>query len=76
MSRPSEIILKIILQSLFVLTLGFLPGAALRAEDLTVMPVVSLHQDLTVVAAMGLSNVERNAHHFFAGIARLPFMLP
>ena len=43
----------------------------LSAEDLTVMPVVSLQQDLAVVSAFGLTNVERNAHHFFAGLAHL-----
>ncbi len=50
---------------------GVEPQPFLSAEDLTVMPVVSLHQDLAVVAALGLTSVERNAHHFFAGLAHL-----
>jgi hypothetical protein len=50
---------------------GCQPRPFLSAEDLTVMPVVSLHQDLAVVSSLGLSSVERNAHHFFAGLAHL-----
>ena len=41
------------------------------AEDLTNLPVLPLHQDLTVVAALGLPHVERNGHHYFRGQAHL-----
>ena len=43
----------------------------MSAEDLTHMPVVSLHQDFAVVAALGLQNAERNAHHYFLGLSHL-----
>ena len=43
----------------------------MSAEDLTHMPVVSLNQDFAVVAALGLDNAERNAHHYFLGLSHL-----
>lgn len=43
----------------------------LSAEDLTCMPLVSLHQDFVVAGALGLDHAERNAHHFYAGLAHL-----
>ena len=41
------------------------------AEDLTVVPVVSLHQDLAHVAALGIGHVERNGHHYVRGLNHL-----
>lgn len=41
------------------------------AEDLTNLPALPLHQDLSVVAALGLPHVERNGHHYFRGQAHL-----
>lgn len=41
------------------------------AEDLTNLPVLPLHQDLAVVAALGLPHVERNGHHYFRGTPHL-----
>jgi hypothetical protein len=41
------------------------------AEDLTVVPVVSLHQDLAHVAALGIDHVERNGHHYVRGLDHL-----
>ena len=41
------------------------------AEDLTVVPVVSLHQDLVHVAALGIGHVERNGHHYVRGLDHL-----
>ncbi|MDA0813559.1 MAG: mandelate racemase, partial [Verrucomicrobia bacterium] len=43
----------------------------MSAEDLTHMPIVSLHQDFATVAALGLDNAERNAHHYFYGLSHL-----
>ncbi|MEM9381441.1 MAG: mandelate racemase [Planctomycetota bacterium] len=37
------------------------------AEDLTNLPALPLHQDLALVSALGLPNVERNGHHYFRG---------
>ena len=45
--------------------------AIMSAEDLTHMPFVSLHQDFAAVAALGLDNAERNAHHYFYGLSHL-----
>ncbi|MFC5586113.1 mandelate racemase [Nitratireductor kimnyeongensis] len=42
------------------------------AEDLTCLPVVSLQADLAVVAALGITHVERNGHHYFRGLEHLP----
>ncbi len=41
------------------------------AEDLTNLPVLPLHQDLSIVAALGLPHVERNGHHYFRGQSHL-----
>ena len=43
----------------------------LSAEDLTNIPVVGLHQDLTHVAALGIGHVERNGHHYVRGLDHL-----
>ncbi len=43
----------------------------LSAEDLTNMPLVAFHQDSAVVAALGLTHAERNAHHFFSALSHL-----
>jgi hypothetical protein len=42
------------------------------AEDLTNLPLLALQQDLTTVATLGLEHVERNGHHYFAGLQHLP----
>ena len=41
------------------------------AEDLTNIPIVSLHQDLVHVAALGLTHLERNGHHYIRGLDHL-----
>lgn len=41
----------------------------LSAEDLTVLPVIALHQDLATVATLGLTHVEKNGHHYVRGCA-------
>ena len=41
------------------------------AEDLTNLPVLALQQDLATVAALGLTHVERNGHHYFRGLDHL-----
>ena len=45
--------------------------AILSSEDLSHVPVVPLHQELCVAAALGLSHCERNGHHYFVGFAFL-----
>lgn len=44
----------------------------LSAEDLGNVGPVALLQDLAVVAALGISHVERNGHHYFAGLSMFP----
>lgn len=41
----------------------------MSAEDLTCQPGVSLQQDLALVNLLGLTHVERNAHHFIDGFS-------
>jgi hypothetical protein len=43
----------------------------MTAEDLATVPPISLLQDLAVVSALGMTHVERNAHHYFHGPAPL-----
>lgn len=47
-------------------------GAFQSAEDLTNLPLLALQQDLCTVGALGLEHVERNGHHYFAGLRHLP----
>jgi L-alanine-DL-glutamate epimerase-like enolase superfamily enzyme len=58
---------KSILNAHRVAKLG--PGYFMSAEDLTTQPGVSLQQDLALVSLLGLTHVERNAHHFIDGMS-------
>lgn len=58
---------KSILNAARVARLG--PGYFMSAEDLTTQPGVSIQQDLALVSLLGLSHVERNAHHFIDGMS-------
>lgn len=42
-------------------------GYFLSGEDLTNTPIVPLHQDLTHLAALGITHAERNGHHYVKG---------
>jgi hypothetical protein len=44
----------------------------MSAEDLTTWPGVSVQQDLALVSLLGLTHVERNAHHFIDGMSFAP----
>lgn len=44
----------------------------LSAEDLTCEPGISLQQDLALVSWLGLTHVEKNAHHFIDGFDSRP----
>jgi len=44
----------------------------MSAEDLTTQPGVSVQQDLALVSLLGLTHVERNAHHFIDGFNGRP----
>jgi hypothetical protein len=61
---------KSILNALRVAHLG--SGHFMSAEDLTTWPGVSVQQDLALVSLLGLTHVERNAHHFIDGMGFAP----
>ena len=44
----------------------------LSGEDLTNIGPVALLQDLAVMANLGVNHVERNGHHYFAGLTMFP----
>lgn len=44
----------------------------LSAEDLGNVGPFALMQDLAMVATLGISHVERNGHHYFAGLSMFP----
>jgi hypothetical protein len=46
--------------------------AIVTAEDLSTIGPVALLQDLAMVATLGLEHVERNGHHYFAGLSMFP----
>jgi hypothetical protein len=49
------------------------PGPLLMSgEDLANIGPVALLQDLAVCAALGIRSVERNGHHYFAGLSMFP----
>ena len=46
--------------------------AVLSGEDLGNVGPISMAQDLAAQAALGVTSVERNGHHYFAGLAQFP----
>jgi len=44
----------------------------LSGEDLANVGPVALLQDLAVMASLGISDVERNGHHYFKGLSAFP----
>jgi hypothetical protein len=44
----------------------------ISSEDLANVGPVALLQDLAVAATLGIEHVERNGHHYFAGLSALP----
>lgn len=61
---------KSILNAARVAKLG--PGHFMSAEDLTTQPGISVQQDLALVSLLGMTHVERNAHHFIDGMSSAP----
>ena len=49
--------------------------AVLSGEDLTNVGPIGLVQDLAAQAALGVTSVERNGHHYFAGLSQFPAAL-
>jgi hypothetical protein len=48
------------------------PAYFMSAEDLTTQAGVAVQQDLALVSLLGLTHVERNGHHYVAGMAARP----
>jgi hypothetical protein len=44
----------------------------LSGEDLAIVGPVALLEDLAVMATLGIEHVERNGHHYFAGLSMFP----
>jgi L-alanine-DL-glutamate epimerase-like enolase superfamily enzyme len=44
----------------------------MSGEDLSNVGPISLQEDLAVVSAIGIGDVERNGHHYFSGLSALP----
>jgi hypothetical protein len=61
---------KSILNAARVARLG--KGHFMSAEDLTTWPGTSVQQDLALVSLLGMTHVERNAHHFIDGMSFAP----
>lgn len=51
---------------------GSTHGLVMSGEDLANIGPVALLQDLAVVASLGVGSVERNGHHYFAGLSAFP----
>jgi hypothetical protein len=51
---------------------GASPAYFLSGEDLTCPSGLAVQQDLALVALLGLDHVERNGHHYFAGMTSAP----
>lgn len=50
----------------------FTKPLVVSAEDLANVGPIALLQDLAVVSALGMKHVERNGHHYFAGLSMYP----
>jgi hypothetical protein len=46
--------------------------AMLSGEDLSNIGPVALLQDLAAAACLGITSIERNGHHYFAGLSQFP----
>ncbi|HAA62836.1 MAG TPA: hypothetical protein DCE39_18065, partial [Planctomycetaceae bacterium] len=48
------------------------PEHIMSGEDLANIGPVALMQDLVVASSLGVSSIERNGHHYFAGLSAFP----
>lgn len=53
-------------------SMDYLRPSLMTGEDLANIGPVALLQDLAVCALLGLQGVERNGHHYFAGLSMFP----
>ena len=58
-------------RALMLQLLGEKARLFMTGEDLQNLPIVPLHQDLLMVAILGLTHCERNGHHYNRGLSML-----
>ena len=56
----------------FELSMTCASSAMMSGEDLSNVAPVAMLQDLAAQACFGVTSVERNGHHYFAGLAQFP----
>lgn len=70
-SKTCKGIYRSLLKAIRIKTAG-VPGLFLSGEDLTCQAGLAVQQDLALVSLLGLSHVERNGHHYVAGMQGAP----
>ncbi|EJT02024.1 hypothetical protein RCCGE510_26016 (plasmid) [Rhizobium sp. CCGE 510] len=70
-SKTCKGIYRSLLKAIRIKT-GTVPGLFLSGEDLTCQAGLAVQQDLALVSLLGLSHVERNGHHYVAGMQAAP----
>lgn len=70
-SKTCKGIYRSLLKAIRIKT-GTVPGLFLSGEDLTCQAGLAVQQDLALVSLLGLSHVERNGHHYVAGMQGAP----
>ncbi|WHO76791.1 mandelate racemase [Rhizobium sp. BT03] len=70
-SKTCKGIYRSLLKAIRIRT-GGMPGLFLSGEDLTCQAGLAVQQDLALVSLLGLSHVERNGHHYVAGMQGAP----
>ncbi len=70
-SKTCKGIYRSLLKAIRIRT-GGVPGLFLSGEDLTCQAGLAVQQDLALVSLLGLSHVERNGHHYVAGMRGAP----
>lgn len=70
-SKTCKGIYRSLLKAIRIRT-GTAPGLFVSGEDLTCQAGLAVQQDLALVSLLGLSHVERNGHHYVAGMQGAP----
>ncbi|PDT17851.1 mandelate racemase [Rhizobium sp. J15] len=70
-SKTCKGIYRSLMKAIRIRTEG-VPGLFLSGEDLTCQAGLAVQQDLALVSLLGLSHVERNGHHYVAGMQGAP----
>ena len=70
-SKTCKGVYRSLLKAIRIRTTG-VPNLFLSGEDLTCQAGLAVQQDLALVSLLGLSHVERNGHHYVAGMQGAP----